>query len=73
MRDRGARQAGQFADITIFDPERVIDHSTYTDPFQYNSGIEYVIVNGQLVLDRGTHTGARPGRALRHKVLSESR
>jgi N-acyl-D-amino-acid deacylase len=73
MRDRGALQAGQFADITIFDPERVIDHSTYTDPFQYNSGIEYVIVNGQLVLDRGTHTGARPGRALRHKVLSESR
>jgi N-acyl-D-amino-acid deacylase len=67
IRDRGLLQPGLVADITIFDPQRVIDRSTYTDPFQYNEGIEYVIVNGQLVLDRGKHTGARPGRALRHK------
>jgi N-acyl-D-aspartate/D-glutamate deacylase len=67
IRDRGVLQTGRFADITIFDADRVIDHSTYTDPFQYNTGIEYVIVNGELVLDRGTHTGARPGRALRRK------
>ena len=66
IRDRGLLQVGKFADITIFDPERVIDRSTYEDPFQYNDGIEYVLVNGQLVLDRGKHTGARPGRALRH-------
>jgi N-acyl-D-aspartate/D-glutamate deacylase len=65
--DRGLLLHGQFADITIFDPERVIDHATYEDPFHYNAGIEYVLVNGQLVLDRGKHTGARPGRALRHQ------
>ena len=66
IRDRGLLRPGQFADITIFDSGRVIDRSTYEDPFQYNDGIEYVLVNGQLVLDRGKHTGARPGRALRH-------
>jgi N-acyl-D-amino-acid deacylase len=43
----------------------VIDRATYTDPFQYSVGIEYVIVNGQLVLDAGKHLGTRPGRALR--------
>jgi N-acyl-D-aspartate/D-glutamate deacylase len=66
LRDRGLLQPGWFADITIFDPERVIDRSTYEDPFHYADGIEYVIVNGQMVIDRGTHTDARPGRALRH-------
>ena len=56
---------GLAADVTVFDPERVTDRATYTEPFQYSEGIEYVLVNGQLVLDRGKHTGARPGRALR--------
>ncbi len=70
MRDRGLLQPDRFADITIFDPVRVIDRSTYEEPFQYNNGIEYVIVNGQLVLDRGKHTGAHPGRALRHKSIA---
>ena len=70
IRDRGLLAAGSFADLTIFDPERVLDRSTYEDPFQYNTGIEYVIVNGQVVLDRGNHTGARPGRALRHRAVS---
>jgi N-acyl-D-aspartate/D-glutamate deacylase len=67
IRDRGLLRAGHFADVTIFDAEKVIDKSTYTAPFAYNEGIEYVIVNGQVVLDRGKHTGAMPGRALRHK------
>jgi N-acyl-D-aspartate/D-glutamate deacylase len=65
LRDRGLLRAGQFADVTIFAPEKVIDRSTYTEPFQYSEGIEYVIVNGEVVLDRGKHTGARPGRALK--------
>lgn len=65
LRDRGLLREGYFADVTVFDPDRVIDHATYLDPFQYNEGIEYVVVNGQVVLDKGTHTGARPGRALR--------
>ena len=66
LRDRGLLRVGCYADITVFDEGRVIDKSTYPDPFQYNEGIEYVVVNGQVVLDRGKHTGARPGRALRH-------
>ncbi|HEX7446612.1 MAG TPA: D-aminoacylase [Pirellulales bacterium] len=65
LRDRGLLRSGQFADIVIFDADRMIDHSTYTEPFQYPEGIEYVIVNGQVVIDRGQHTGATPGRALR--------
>jgi N-acyl-D-amino-acid deacylase len=63
--DRGLLRPGLAADVTVFDPERVIDRATYTEPFQYSEGIEYVIVNGQLVLNRGKHTGAKPGRALR--------
>lgn len=66
LRDRGLVREGLAADLCLFDPAKVIDRATYTEPFQYNDGIEYVFVNGQLVLDRGTHTGAKPGRALRH-------
>lgn len=65
LRDRGELRAGAFADITIFAPERVRDKATYTEPFAYNEGIEYVLVNGQVVLDRGVHTGAKPGVVLR--------
>ncbi|MCC7420000.1 MAG: amidohydrolase family protein, partial [Planctomycetaceae bacterium] len=65
LRDRGLLRPGQFADLAIFDPDRVIDNSTYTEPFQYSDGIETVIVNGQVVLENGRHTGSRPGRALR--------
>jgi N-acyl-D-amino-acid deacylase len=65
LTDRGLLRPGNFADITVFDAERVIDKSTYNQPFQYSEGIEYVVVNGQVVLDQGKHTGARPGRALR--------
>src|SRR6266571_4396243 len=67
LRDRGLLRAESFADIAIFDEKRVIDRATYEEPFQYSEGIEHVIVNGQIVIDKGTHTGARPGRALRHE------
>ncbi len=65
LTDRGTLRPGHAADITVFDPARVADRATYTDPFQYPVGIEQVIVNGRVVLNRGRHTGARPGRALR--------
>jgi N-acyl-D-aspartate/D-glutamate deacylase len=68
VQDRGLLRPGLYADITIFDADKVLDRATYTDPFQYSVGIEYVIVNGQVVLDRGKHTGATPGRALRIKA-----
>src|SRR6516162_297037 len=66
LHDRGLLRPGFHADVTIFDPARVIDKATYINPFQYSEGIEYVIVNGQMVLERGKHTGAKPGKALRH-------
>jgi N-acyl-D-aspartate/D-glutamate deacylase len=65
--DRGLLRTGMFADATVFDPETVIDRATYTEPFAYCEGIEYVVVNGELVLDRGVRTKARPGRALRRR------
>jgi N-acyl-D-aspartate/D-glutamate deacylase len=63
--DRGLLRPGQFADVTLFDPEKVLDRATYEEPFHYSVGIAYVVVNGQVVLDHDQHTGARPGRALR--------
>jgi N-acyl-D-aspartate/D-glutamate deacylase len=66
LADRGLLRPGNFGDVTVFDPARVIDRSTYNQPFRYSEGIEYVVVNGQLVLERGKHTGARPGRVIRH-------
>ncbi len=68
LRDRGVLREGTFADVTVFDSSEVIDRATYTDPFHYSEGIRYVIVNGNVVLDDGKHTGARPGRSLRHEV-----
>lgn len=65
LRDRGLLRPGMAADLTVFDAAKVGDKATYTEPFQYSVGIEYVLVNGQLVLDRGKHTGATPGKALR--------
>jgi N-acyl-D-aspartate/D-glutamate deacylase len=63
--DRGLIRQGMFADITIFDEKGVIDRSTYLEPFQYSDGVVQVLVNGQFVFERGRHTDARPGRALR--------
>jgi hypothetical protein len=71
--DRRLLRQGNLADLTLFDSARVIDRATYERPFRYGEGIEYVVVNGQPVLERGRHTGARPGRALRHgKAGNES-
>ncbi len=62
--DRGLLRPGFPADITVFDPKTVIDHATYDKPHQYATGINYVAVNGTIVLDAGKHTGARPGVAV---------
>jgi N-acyl-D-aspartate/D-glutamate deacylase len=62
--DRGLLRPGMWADVAIFDPSTVADRATYENPFQYATGVEYVLVNGTVVLDKGTHTGARPGAIL---------
>ncbi len=65
LRQRGMLRPGNFADVCVFDPRRVKDRSTYLKPFHYSVGIEYVMVNGELVIDGGQPTGRRPGKALR--------
>jgi N-acyl-D-aspartate/D-glutamate deacylase len=64
LRERGQLRPGYFADITIFDPQRVIDRATFGDPHQYAQGIEYVLVNGRPALWQGEHTGALAGQVL---------
>jgi len=65
LRGRGEVRPGYFADLVVVDPNTVIDRATFTDPHRYPAGIEYVVVNGTVVIDRGEHTGALPGRVLR--------
>ncbi|RLI10540.1 aminoacylase [Candidatus Bathyarchaeota archaeon] len=66
--DRGLIRPGMWADITIFDPETVIDNATYQNPHQLPGGIPYVIVNGVVAVERGRCTGALAGKVLRKKV-----
>lgn len=63
--DRGHLAVGAFADIAVFDAERIIDRATYADPHRYAEGVHHVVVNGVLSLQDGDHTGAFGGRALR--------
>jgi N-acyl-D-amino-acid deacylase len=65
MKDRGLLRDGASADIVVFDPAKVQDRATYTDPHQLATGMDVVLVNGQLVVDQGRFTGALPGRVLR--------
>jgi N-acyl-D-amino-acid deacylase len=65
IRDRGILKPGMHADITIFDPDKVIDKATYQDPIQFPVGIEYVIVNGTVTVENGVHTGKRAGKVLK--------
>ena len=61
---RGFLKEGMFADVVVFDPVRITDHSTFEKPHQYATGVKHVFVNGVQVIKDGEHTGAKPGRAL---------
>ena len=65
IRDRGILQEGFFADIAVFNPDTVIDRSTFENPNQLSTGVEYVFVNGVAVVKAGKVTGEKPGLALR--------
>jgi N-acyl-D-amino-acid deacylase len=65
LKDRGLLREGYWADVVVFDPNRISDTATFANPKQYPEGINYVLVNGGVVIDRGNHTGERPGMALR--------
>ena len=64
---RGRLEPGYYADVVVFDPLTVRDEATYETPHCYPKGIEYVIVNGQVVIDEGRHTGVCPGAVLECK------
>ncbi|HUJ41694.1 MAG TPA: D-aminoacylase [Candidatus Acidoferrales bacterium] len=68
VEDRGVLRPGMWADVTLFDYAKLRDVATYEDPNRYSEGIRYVIVNGQLVLDDGKMTDARPGRPIRGRA-----
>jgi len=65
---RGVVENGYFADLVIFDPDKIIDQATWVNPHQFPLGVEYVLVNGQVVIERGEHTGSLPGKILKKKL-----
>jgi N-acyl-D-aspartate/D-glutamate deacylase len=64
LRDRGQLREGFAADLVVFDAATVGGTNSFEKPKSYAKGVEYVLVNGVLVIDKGQHTGARPGRAI---------
>ena len=68
LADRGLLAAGHFADVVVFDPAKIADHATYTEPHQYATGVSQVVVNGELALANGEPTDARPGRFVRGRA-----
>ncbi len=67
LAQRGTIREGYAADLTVFDPDKIIDRATWTDPAQYPAGISHVLVNGALVIENGEHSGRLPGRVLRRR------
>ncbi len=65
LKNRGSIKEGMYADITVFNPETILDKATYAEPHQYPKGVEYVLVNGKLAIERNDHTESLAGKALR--------
>ncbi|MCD6529462.1 D-aminoacylase [Candidatus Bathyarchaeota archaeon] len=72
LQDRGLICKGMSADITVFDPEKVTDEATYSEPHRYPTGVRYVIVNGEIVVEEEEHTGALPGIVLKGSSYHEN-
>lgn len=68
LKDRGLLAEGKIADVVIFDPDKIQDRATFTDPLQYSEGIDFLIVGGELVIDNGTVTDKLPGEVIRHRA-----
>jgi len=64
LMDRGIIRVGMWADLVVFDPDRIIDRATFDHPHAYPDGISHVIVNGVTVIRNAEHTGALPGKPL---------
>jgi dihydroorotase/N-acyl-D-amino-acid deacylase len=65
LTDRGVLKQGMWADVVVFDPEKVRDLATFDDPNRLSEGMEIVLVNGTPVIESGKMTGALPGKVLR--------
>jgi len=66
IKQRGELREGNWADIVVFDSARIADNATYKDPHHLSTGFKFVFVNGVPVVENDQHTGARPGKVLRH-------
>jgi N-acyl-D-amino-acid deacylase len=65
LHDRGRVQTNLAADLVVFNADTIADRATYSEPYQFPSGIEYVIVNGQIVIARGDQREVMAGRVLK--------
>jgi N-acyl-D-amino-acid deacylase len=65
LKERGLLKAGYYADVVVFDPATIQDHATFDKPQQLATGVQHVVVNGQLALENSEATAARPGRVVR--------
>lgn len=63
---RGYLKTGFYADIVVFDPDTYRDQATYDKPHQYSTGMEYLLINGKIVIEQGKYQGTLAGKALRH-------
>ncbi len=72
LKDRGQIKEGFAADIAVFDPQRVRETNSFEQPKSYAEGVSYVLVNGVLVIDKGQHTAAKPGKVLRGRGFKAS-
>jgi N-acyl-D-amino-acid deacylase len=70
---RGRLETGHAADVVIFDPSTVRDAATFERPHAFATGVPFVVVNGVVVVRDGQHTGAKPGRVLRHAEKNAAR
>jgi N-acyl-D-amino-acid deacylase len=73
LTDRGCLRVGCFADINIFDPQLIREHTSFENPHHLASGMGFVLVNGQVVLDEGVNTGALPGQVVRGPGYGQKR
>ena len=67
LKDRGRIEVGAIADIAVMDLDTVQEHASFDQPHQFSTGVNYVLVNGVIVLKDGQMTGNRPGRSLRSR------
>ena len=73
LKDRGQVKQGFAADVAVFDAAAVRETNSFENPKSYAQGVPYVLVNGVVVIDKGEHTGAKPGKALRGRGFKDAR